>query len=163
MPPTRQTWAIGGLVAALVLGPLVLCACAGAGFVLWSGATFGDRDPTFTQADAEAFLGTAFPASARNYDGYQEGFQDGFFMARIEISPDDEAVFFARTPFASETGRATDNPFERADPMEPERIEAHGATRYEWFSRDEPGANEILFFDRSDPSKTVVIWRRLEM
>ena len=162
MPPTRNSWAIGGLVAALILGPLLLCTCAGAGFVLYSGATFGDRDPGFTQTDAEAFLGTAFPATATRYDGYQEGFQDGFYICRFEIAPDDEAAFFARTPFANETGTTSDNPFERADPGEPERIEAHGATDYVWYSRTVPGANEILFFDRSDPSKTVVIWRRLE-
>lgn len=162
MAPTRNAWAIGGLVAALVLGPLLLCACAAAGWMVWAGATFGDRDPAFPQSSAEAFLGTAFPATAKNYDGYQEGFQDGYFECRFEIAPDDEAPFLARTPFANETGTTSDNPFERADPSEPERIEAHGATDYVWYSRTVPGANEILFFDRSDPAKTVVIWRRLE-
>jgi hypothetical protein len=163
MPPTRKTWLVGGLIAGLFVAPVALLGCAFVGGILWAGASFGDRDPAFTQNEAEAFIGTRFPASARNYDGYQEGFQDGFFMARVEIAPGDEAAFFAKTPFAKETGNTTDNPFERADPNEPEQIEAHGATSYEWFSRDVPGANEILFFDRSDPKKTVIIWRRLEM
>jgi hypothetical protein len=164
MAPTRNrnAWVIGGLVAALVGGPLLLVACAFAGWILWAGATFGERDPAFDQPQCEAFVGTAFPATATAYDGYQEGFQDGFFVCRFEIPPDDEAPFFGRTPFAGRMGTTTDNPFERADPTEAERIEAHGATRYEWFERELPGANEILFFDRSDPATTVVIWRRLE-
>jgi hypothetical protein len=157
---TRTHVLIGALVVFLLGCPL---AVFGGFFVLGAAMfSFGDREPELLESDVAFYVGTSFPSSAHDFNGYQEGFQDGYFLARVEMAPADAAAFVAASRFASEPPDSSTNPFASPVHSMPAWWDAHRATTFTAYARSVPGANETLLLDTSDPAKTVVSWNRTE-
>lgn len=156
---SRNGWVVVGIVAILA-APLLLIALALAGLLFWGASSFGDRDSGFGRVEFEAYLGTPLPASTGNLQGYQEGFQDGFFVARFELAPGDVAAFVSKTHFST---AMPNHPFpNRVSALpawwDPERV-TNDYDAYEW---TQPGATEVLLVSRRLGAPTVVYWQRLE-